>query len=473
MVEKILGAIILLAILSQVQLFFHIKVPPPPMMEAVDNRTNSLSLYHKYERKKTKSISSAVVGVDGKGKKNDNNLVLTTVSINNNINNNTNKDKQQEKSKVLLRATDRKDGGDTNNGSSNNGKRLLNPNFKKYDNVAIVSKIHHPEDIFRVKKMLCFCMAAYNQYVNYDVVIFMTMPFTEEHVEDLRQAVAPSNLVVARDGPSLEEHLASMTEDERTFLFNRCNLKQQKDKQGEKSGNLTWYSHCKERDSNNVSNLAYSWQSEFRAYHIYHHEALSKYKYMVWFDSDVQCAEPWKVDPVETMVKNDLAILFYNFPYGRVKNNLIRQKMKNAYGRQICGLRYDKHLLPSYCRSRKEKVKINQIHGFHHITNLDFYRNETQQKLLKDMVSEYKFSRMWDDQIGVTLPAALGAPEKSWSYHDHGLGNITILHKEKPVINTPGRIRDTKYDLRKYWYEEGGREKLPGGEKCDAFLTMH
>ena len=36
------------------------------------------------------------------------------------------------------------------------------------------------------------------------------------------------------------------------------------------------------------------------------------------------------------------------------------------------------------------------------------------------MVSEYKFSRMWDDQIGVTPPAALAATEKARMYSDHG-----------------------------------------------------
>ncbi len=497
-IEKIVGAIIVLAIFAQVQLFYHLNIGVNDVGVNVDvddgkkplttPQSGTGNQYHGIQKHR-KPVAGTVTENVGKGK----NGVVAAAPAGTKISNSTGSTSNSDQDNKIVKDQDGrnrnssdkadKNANDNGNGNQDQGRvvptptptitPIATPNFKKYDKVAIVSKIHHPEDIFRVKKMLCFCTAAYNQYVNYDVVIFMTMPFTEEHVEDLREAVAPSNLIVARDGPTLEEHLASMTEDEKNFLLDRCDVKRDGSNSSGKYDKLTWYSHCKERDSDNISNLAYSWQSEFRAYHIYRHEALMKYKYMVWFDSDAQCVEPWKVDPVETMVQNDLAILFYNFPQGRAKNNLIRPKMKNVYGREICGLKYDKHLIPSYCRTRKENVKIAQIHGFHHITNLDFYRNETQLELLKEMVSEYKFSRMWDDQIGVTLPAALGAPKKSWSYHDHGLHSITILHKEKPVLNNPGRIRNNKYDLRKYWYEEGGREKLPGGEKCDAFLTMH
>jgi hypothetical protein len=36
--------------------------------------------------------------------------------------------------------------------------------------------------------------------------------------------------------------------------------------------------------------LEYSWQSEFRAKHIWTHSALKKYKYMMWYDSDAMAA---------------------------------------------------------------------------------------------------------------------------------------------------------------------------------------
>ena len=48
---------------------------------------------------------------------------------------------------------------------------------------------------------------------------------------------------------------------------------------------------------------------------------------------------------------------------------------------------------------------VQQIGGFNHITNLDVYRKEIHQKFLLNLVGDDKFSRKWNDQLGVTLPA--------------------------------------------------------------------
>jgi len=338
--------------------------------------------------------------------------------------------------------------------------KLQQKNFTRYENVVIVSKVHWGEDLIRLRKMFCFCNAAYNRHVHYDIIIFTTLPWREQQIEILREEVAPSNLQVIVDTPPLEEHIASMTPEEKEYLYSRCDKKP-----GE---NITWFHHCKEQNGQ-VNNLAYAWQSVFRAYHIYNHPALLKYKYMIWFDSDVNCIDPWSTDPMKVMIENDLVILFYNFPYGKSRGPLLREWAKEVYDREVCGVTYKKHLKARDCNPKKDKAQILQVHGFHHITNLDFYRESKQQKLLKLMTSVYPFSRMWDDQIGVTLPAALAAPERAWSYQDHGL-NFTVLHKEKIVIGRAGKVKTAfLFDVKTYWYHKGGRERL-GGEVCDRFV---
>jgi hypothetical protein len=51
--------------------------------------------------------------------------------------------------------------------------------------------------------------------------------------------------------------------------------------------------------------------------------------------------------------------------------------------------------------------RVNQIGGYHHITNLDVYRKPVHQQFLKDFVGIHRFSREMDDQIAVTIPALM------------------------------------------------------------------
>lgn len=155
---------------------------------------------------------------------------------------------------------------------------IPNPMYERYEGVVIVSKVLHAFDMPILKQMFCLLSAAYNRHVNYDLVVFTTMPWTQEEIQELQASVAPAKLTVALEGPSLEEHLESMSLKEREFLNKRCNVTE-----GEK---LTWFHHCSEKDSHLYNNLGYSWQSEFRAYHIWNHEALKDYKYMFWIDSE-------------------------------------------------------------------------------------------------------------------------------------------------------------------------------------------
>lgn len=152
------------------------------------------------------------------------------------------------------------------------------PNFQRYEGVVIVTKVLKGEDTSKVSRMLCFLQHGYNDRTQYDIVIFTTMPWRKEEIAKVQKVVAPAKLTVAVEGPPLEEQIAAMTTEEKEFLYKRCGI-------GEDQ-NITWYNYCTEEGSNNLSNLGYAWQAEFRSYHIWNHDAIKGYKYMMWFDSE-------------------------------------------------------------------------------------------------------------------------------------------------------------------------------------------
>jgi hypothetical protein len=158
------------------------------------------------------------------------------------------------------------------------GESSLLPNFQRYEGVVIVTKVLKGEDAEKVIRMLCFLQHGFNDRTKYDIVVFTTMPWNEEDIAKVQQVVAPAKLTVAVEGPPLEEQVAAMTPEEREFLYRRCNVA--------KDQNITWYNYCAEEGSNNVANLGYAWQAEFRSYHIWNHDAIKDYKYMMWFDSE-------------------------------------------------------------------------------------------------------------------------------------------------------------------------------------------
>ncbi len=128
------------------------------------------------------------------------------------------------------------------------------PPFQRHEGVVIATKVLWPKDLYVLKQMFCLLNAAYNRFVNYDLLVFTTMPWTDEEIADLQAHVGEAKLTVALEGPpTLEGHLANMTKDERAFLDERCNVTAKE--------NITWFHRCQEGDSHLVNNLGYCWQS--------------------------------------------------------------------------------------------------------------------------------------------------------------------------------------------------------------------
>jgi hypothetical protein len=257
--------------------------------------------------------------------------------------------------------------------------------FIRFEKVVITTKVHWPKDLKILKRMLCLLKAAYNRFVNYDILVFTTLPWSEEQVLELAEVVAPAKLIVALDGPSLENQLASMTEDEVIFLKTRC---------GAENSTLTWMHYCREENSRHTSNLAYAWQSEFRAYHIWRHPSLQPYKWMMWIDSDALCSKTWERDPMKLMVENNLTVLFDNFPGGSLKGDDLVDRLVKGYGTSICWITLTDEgtWKLRLCKENTRGTLVPQVHGFFHITNIDVYRAPQHYNFLKLLVGEYRVS---------------------------------------------------------------------------------
>lgn len=335
--------------------------------------------------------------------------------------------------------------------------------FTKYDKVAIVTKVLSSGSIDLLIQMLCLLNTAYNRFVHYDIIVFTTVPFTQRDIERVQQIVLPAKLRVVTEGKSLKEHLAEITPEEIDHLNKRCNVKENE--------TITWDHHCTEDDTPHVFSLGYAWQAEFRSYHLWTHEALKPYKYMMWLDADAMCTKTWDHDPMKVMVENDLILMYDQFPGGYVRGEVLQQKMMKAYDKVVCkvDLNSEKGILTTeYCADENQLPSIRQVYGFHHITNLDIYRKEVHQKFLKELINNgYRFSRLWDDQLAVTLPAVMEDPSRCWDYRINGL-HMGIHHSGR----IDGKEHPKYLSYLNFWANTGKYGWPAARAMCDGLVTV-
>jgi hypothetical protein len=149
--------------------------------------------------------------------------------------------------------------------------------FVRHPGVVVANKVHSADELQKLKQMICLFTAAYNHRVNYDIVVFTTVPWRRWQVAELRSVAPQTKITVVRDSPSLRDQLATLNPADLEFLRRRCGVKE-----GE---NITWSHTC--YDPVNYSSwyinetLSYGWQAEFRSYHIWKTKVLAPYKYMV------------------------------------------------------------------------------------------------------------------------------------------------------------------------------------------------
>lgn len=180
--------------------------------------------------------------------------------------------------------------------------------------------------------------------------------------------------------------------------------------------------------------LSYNWQAEFRFVHIWHHPAMVDYKTMVWLDSDGFATKPWETDPVDYFIENGGVIMFDHFPQSQSKF-WIQKRAYAGFNSTICSLKLSKetgNLVIELGTGDRCGVRgmIPNIHGFFHITNMDFYRSKRVKDGLATVLDDCFLCRFPDDQLAVTVPAATLAPEKSWEMRGKGF-HLDVIHNFK------------------------------------------
>jgi len=189
---------------------------------------------------------------------------------------------------------------------------------------------------------------------------------------------------------------------------------------------------------------------------------------MFWIDADAMATMTFKTDPMKVFIENDLNLMFDHFPGGLTRLPEVKTKMMGAYGKSICKISLNKEdgtLEPEFCKEGK-KPSVRQVYGFNHITRLDMYRKESHQKFLKSLVSDYKFSRKWDDQLAVTVPAVMEDPKK---VRDHRLMGVVLGLHHNTFID--GKDRGKYLSYTNWWANIGKTNWTVARSMCDGLVV--
>ncbi|KAL7469734.1 hypothetical protein ACHAXS_010000 [Conticribra weissflogii] len=292
--------------------------------------------------------------------------------------------------------------------------------FERHEDGIIATKIHGRNNLITLEQTLCLLHYAYNKRVLYNFVIFYTDDLDEKDMVQSRKIVYPANITFVKDSPPLQEVLISLPEERRQNLFTRCL---------EKNPNITleeidWWTYCPNR-------INYNWQAEFRAWHIWRNPALAKYKYMLWIDSDGFSTRPWHRDPMAYLINNNLVLFAARFgggKFGREEEH--HRRIFQSFQTTICEA-YEEEGVPHVVSKLGGKEcfdkKIVNVHGYFHLTNLDFYRSNIVANWAKNWIGDCYLCRNFDDQAAVTVPALILAPQKLWTMDAHNF-SLGVFH---------------------------------------------
>jgi hypothetical protein len=342
----------------------------------------------------------------------------------------------------------------TNNDTNSNGNKII-VEFERQDRVVIVTKLHSRVHFSLLEQSLCLLHYAYNIRLNYDIVVFYTEDIPYDYVERIKAIVAPAKISVIMDNKGLHEEVNDLNPERKAALLQRCNVTTVDE--------MDWFTNCME-DKAGLQRLAYTWQAEFRALHIWHHPALREYKYMMWLDTDGFCTRVWPRDPIAYFIQQKLVMMFDHFPQGSSRGEEFQERFRAAFNTTLCGIHMTKkgklvaHMGDNL---RCNPPRIPQIHGFLHITDLDFYRSDPVMKWNRILIGKEKFMRRFDDQIAVTVPVAILAPDQSQEMERAGL-KLDVFHNYK---------LDGKYQVGgflNYWRKYGSSNFSEAYGKCEV-----
>lgn len=285
----------------------------------------------------------------------------------------------------------------------------------RHEQVVVVTKVHgHGPADEMLKQSLCLFTAAYNHRAGYDIVVFATelQHFSDSFVPELRAIVHPASLVLVPDARSLKEEVMALPKEDRALLLSQCNTTVDK---------ITWFTSC-----SHTGRINYGWQAEFRSKQIWGHLALAKYRYMLWVDTDAFALQEWQQDPVDFLVRNNLVLLFDNWPQGNSRGREVQDRLQRAFGTTLCDLKLDAQgrfkVRTGDCRK-----SLPLVHGMLHVTDMDFYRSGAVQKFQNIWIGNGKFARQFDDQAAVTAPAVFLAPHRAADMYRSGI-ELGVFH---------------------------------------------
>ena len=150
---------------------------------------------------------------------------------------------------------------------------------------------------------------------------------------------------------------------------------------------------------------------------------------MLWMDSDGFSTKPWEKDPVDYFIKNNGVIMFTHF---QGSGRRLQGGILEGFNKTICSMKISPITgeLEVTTKNYNEKGCYGgfpDIHGFFHITDLDFYRSPVVTKGLDAIFGDCFLCRSPDDQDAVTVPAAILAPERSWGLREKGF-HLDVFH---------------------------------------------
>jgi len=324
--------------------------------------------------------------------------------------------------------------------------------FTHHAGGVIVTKVHGPHQLPLLQQSMCLLHQAYNKRVQYDIVVFTTLPIPEDQLFAISATISPVKLSVVVDNDGIVNEIHKLSPIRRQNFLKRCNATSPEE--------ITWDSECDEDDVDE-RRIRYNWQAEFRSWHIWKHRALANYKYMMWIDTDAFCTQPWERDPMVIAMKEDLVIYFDNYPQGRAK--AAQPRVKEVFGNYLCSARKSPNgQLYTSMGDECEGSQLWTIHGFYHISNLDFFRQPKVQHWAETMIGDCFLCRKFDDQLAVTVPSVMLAPEKSWDMYKSGV-RPNIFHNHK----IDGKRNRKAGGFLTYWKDHAEKEFPEAWNTCE------
>lgn len=178
-----------------------------------------------------------------------------------------------------------------------------------------------------------------------------------------------------------------------------------------------------------------------------------------------------------------------NFHGGKVDGTILQQKLQNAFHNNenykidnnnnsnsnnsknntsnrvdtLCYVGIDRHtgkmnsIVGENCTAN-----IPFLHGFFHITNLNFFRSPiVYQTWLSTFRDDCFLCRTLDDQVALTIPLAMLSPERTWDMYGTGI-MLNIYHN--------GRLDGKRHlpvgGFIKYWNQYGPTNFTTAYHQC-------